>query len=108
MLPAVPAISVVPVTDGEPGGQDEPMGVQVVQGRKAYQAQVPGLPTESGGGGGPPPGSRRYEDQDGAAWHRWACCAAAGVLGDVAESMGREGKAAARVTDASGGRHRGY
>src|SRR5437588_2112 len=108
MLPAVPAISAVPVTDGEPGGQDEPTGVQVVRGSGAYQAQVPGLPTESGGEGGPPPGSWRYEDQDGATRLRRACSAAAGVFGDVAESMGRAGEAAARVADASGGPHRGY
>src|SRR5205807_922843 len=108
MLPAVPAISAVPVTDGEPGGRDEPMGVQVVRGRGAYQAQVPGLPMESGGGGGPPPGSQRYEDQDGAARLRRACSATAGVFGDVAERMGRAGEAAAGVGDAPGGPHRGY
>src|SRR5437588_361803 len=108
MLPAVPAISAVPVTDGEPGGQDEPTGVQVVRGSGAYQAQVPGLPTESGRGGGPPPGSWRYEDQDGAARLRWACSAAAGVFGDVAESIGRAGEAAAGVADAPGGVHQGY
>src|SRR5205085_9686287 len=108
MLPAIPAISAVPVTDGEPGGRDEPTGVQVVRGRGAYQAQVLGLPTESGGGGGPPPGSRRCEDQDGAARLRRACSAAAGVFGDVAESMGRAEEAAAEVADAPGGAHRGY